>query len=392
MKIAILGAGVAGLTAATLLSRAGRDITLYDQFIAPAPVGSGLVVQPVGLKVLREIGAADLALTYGAPGYRMEGFEVGRGRKILNVSYGPDGGANFGLGIHRASLFDTLLKTAQSHGVQIISSHCVTGTSFENGKRHVMFEAQPPSAPYDLVIDTLGAGSPLSPLRAKPLEYGAIWGTVDWPTSSVQKYDQLSQRYNRARNMIGILPIGTLPNDPIRKATIFWSLPVADYQTWRDAPLESWKADAVQLWPEMEPFLAQIDRHDDMTMARYSHGTLRKPYGDGIVHIGDAAHRASPQLGQGANMALLDAYALATCLDRFDLQPALAAYTKSRRLHVESYQMMSKLFTPMYQSNSQVLPFLRDWLLAPASFLPPMPSILRTLVRGSLVNPHRGLD
>ena len=51
-----------------------------------------------------------------------------------------------------------------------------------------------------------------------------------------------------------------------------------------------------------------------MTLARYAHHTLQVPAGDGIAFIGDSAHSTSPQLGQGANMALLDAAALAVAL------------------------------------------------------------------------------
>lgn len=66
------------------------------------------------------------------------------------------------------------------------------------------------------------------------------------------------------------------------------------------------------------------------------------------MHIGAAAHRASPQLGQGANMALLDALALAKALRAAKGQDALMLYAKSRRLHVGIYQAMRAIFTPQY--------------------------------------------
>jgi 2-polyprenyl-6-methoxyphenol hydroxylase-like FAD-dependent oxidoreductase len=65
MRIAIIGAGIGGLAAASLLADQGHEITIFDQFDTPKPVGSGLVIQPVGQAVLAEIGALDLALTYG---------------------------------------------------------------------------------------------------------------------------------------------------------------------------------------------------------------------------------------------------------------------------------------------------------------------------------------
>ncbi|HCE21819.1 MAG TPA: FAD-dependent monooxygenase, partial [Hyphomonas sp.] len=48
-KIAIAGAGIGGLAAAALLAQAGHDVTVYDQFDAPGPVGSGLILQETGL-------------------------------------------------------------------------------------------------------------------------------------------------------------------------------------------------------------------------------------------------------------------------------------------------------------------------------------------------------
>jgi 2-polyprenyl-6-methoxyphenol hydroxylase-like FAD-dependent oxidoreductase len=254
--------------------------------------------------------------------------------------------------------------------------------SFENGET---------AGPFDLVVDTMGAGSPVSALVAKPLPYGAIWGTVDWPDACTLQYHCLQQRYRRASNMIGILPIGFLPGEDTRKAALFWSLPRTQIETWRNTPIGKWRAQATNLWPELAPFTDQIQNHSQMTPAVYTHGSLRRPYGDRIVHIGDAAHRASPQLGQGANMALLDALALMECLKALPLDQALPRYAKARRVHTQTYQAMSWAFTPMYQSNSRFLPILRDYVLGPLSRIAPMPAILSSLVKGTMINPMRGL-
>ena len=391
MKIAIVGCGIGGLAIANLLANTDHEITLYDQFDTPAPVGSGLVIQPVGLRVLEKLGAAKEALSKGAAGYQMLGYEAHTKRKVLDVSYGPEGGSNFGLGIHRASLFEALLNAAKRKGVSVTAASRVKAATLKNGTQILSFEAGEKSGPFDLIIDAAGAKSPLSPMVAKQLPYGAIWGTVDWPDTTTLSYSCLQQRYRRASNMIGILPIGTLPNDPTPKAALFWSIPRNAFASWENISVEQWQKDAINLWPDLEPFITQIRSHSQMTHARYSHGTLSKPYSQGLVHIGDAAHRASPQLGQGANMALLDAYALAECLKSNDLEEALVRYHKSRKRHVQIYQAMSWIFTPMYQSDSRILPIIRDWVLAPSSTIPPVPQILTSLVKGTMVSPHRGI-
>ncbi|MEJ8563165.1 FAD-dependent monooxygenase [Yoonia sp. GPGPB17] len=244
--------------------------------------------------------------------------------------------------------------------------------------------------PYDLIVDATGAGSPISPLKSVPLPYGAIWGTVDWPQTDLPAH-HLSQCYRRADRMIGVLPIGKVPGDPKPKAAIFWSMPRDSHAAWVSGGVQAWKDEAIGLWPAFAPFAAQIHASEQMTMARYAHGTLRQPWSTGIVQIGDAAHRASPQLGQGANMALLDALALARALDAETGDAALALYAKARRWHVMTYQAMSAAFTPQYQSDSRWLPVLRDRLLYPLSQLPPGPRILTAIVCGTMLPPLRGL-
>jgi 2-polyprenyl-6-methoxyphenol hydroxylase-like FAD-dependent oxidoreductase len=108
--------------------------------------------------------------------------------------------------------------------------------------------------------------------------------------------------------------------------------------------------------------------------------------------VGDAAHSTSPQLGQGANMALLDARALTLALRMADVADALATYAWLRRRHVRLYQALSLMLTPAYQSDSRVLPVLRDLAVPIAAAVPPLPQMLATLVAGRLLDPFRALQ
>lgn len=387
LSIAIIGAGIGGLAAAALLARAGHDVAVFDQFEAPRPVGSGLVIQPVGQRVLELAGAFDAARAMGNPIRRMLGHEAQTGARVLDVWYDrASPGTRFGLAIHRAALFESLLSAARSAGASLTPSKTVTQIS--DGS--VQFDTGAVAGPFDLTIDASGANSRLSGLVAKPLPYGAIWGTVAWPDTELPK-DQLSQSYRRADRMLGVLPIGQLPGEPRQLASVFWSMPSGAYESWQDQPLETWRKEATQLWPDFAPFIEQITRHDQMTMARYAHGTLRNPTGPCHAMIGDAAHRASPQLGQGANMALLDAAALALALKSAPVDLALRHYAQARRWHTRLYQAMSWAFTPQYQSDSRILPLLRDRVLFPASQLPPVPRVLTKLVCGDLLPPLASL-
>ena len=67
-----------------------------------------------------------------------------------------------------------------------------------------------------------------------------------------------------------------------------------------------------------------------MILATYDHHTLPLPFGRKLVFIGDSAHATSPQLGQGANMALLDVRALTEALEeKTDLQYAVVTYARA---------------------------------------------------------------
>jgi 2-polyprenyl-6-methoxyphenol hydroxylase-like FAD-dependent oxidoreductase len=132
----------------------------------------------------------------------------------------------------------------------------------------------------------------------------------------------------------------------------------------------------------------QITDHDQLTFARYRHRTHWPAAAGRLIHLGDSWHAASPQLGQGANMALLDAYALARAVEAGGEAAAIAAmYVRQRAAHVRLFQLLTWAFTPVYQSDSRLLPLLRDWLAAPLSKLWPAPPLLAALVSGALGAP-----
>ena len=378
-SIGIVGAGMGGLAAGALLARAGHSVTLVEQFQNAGPVGSGLVLQPVGLAVLDQIGAGDPARSLAAPITHMLGHAGVRA--VLDVRYAP--GAP-GLAMHRAALFAVLWDAAIAAGVAVKTAAHVTGAPQDGGIRWIALQDGHRLGPFDLVVDASGAGSLLSPLKARLLPFGAVWGHVPWPRETNFAPNQLIQRYLGAHRMAGVLPIGGLPDDPTPRAAVFWSMPRADLAKWSTRNQDDWRAEVVAFWPDMAAFVLQAPL---MTPALYSHGTLRRPYAPALAFIGDAAHRASPQLGQGANMALLDAMALATAIATCDLEDALPRYAALRRWHVRSYQGMSAAFTPMYQSHSRLLPRIRDHVLAPMAKLPPVRAVLTRLVSGTLMPP-----
>lgn len=385
-SIAIAGCGPCGLAAALLLARGGDHVVLFERFEAPRPIGSGLLIQPTGFAVLSQLGLADRVQREGA---RVDGlFGKAEERVVLDVRYAAMArGEYFGIGIHRADLFAALHHAVVAQRIEIRTAHTVICSALQGDRRSLLFKDGTQSEPFDLVVDALGTRSTLAPPVGHELAYGALWASLDWSDDCNFDPHTLSQRYQRSSMMAGVLPLGT-GSGQRQRAAFFWSLKGGDLPAWQAAGLASWKQAVLALWPECKPLLDQIADPQQLTFARYAHRTLPRPAEAALIHLGDAWHSASPQLGQGANMALLDAWALALAMARHhEIAPALAEAVALRSGHVRLYQWLTRLFTPVYQSDSRVLPFIRDQLVGPLSKLWPATAIQAAMVSGLIGNP-----
>ena len=384
-NIAVVGAGVAGLSAASLLASHGHRITLFDQFHEPQPIGSGLIVQPVGQRVLDQLGLLSSAKSIGVPIKGLIGHSHPSNRIALDADYKAGGSDTRGLALHRGALFDLLYAEAVAQGVQIETGQFALDAVVSSDP-YIRFEGGGQAGPFDLVVDAAGAGSPLSPLTTSPLSFGALWSTIGLPTGEGDLNGILRQRYLGAHRMAGVLPIGYLPNDPVPMAAVFWSMTRDEHKVWLDRDFQEWKDEATQLWPDFGVVISDLYDHSDMVFATYAHGSLNKPYRNRVVHIGDAAHQASPQLGQGANMALIDAMVLSESIAATSSVPAaLRRYTMRRLAHVKTYQALSRVVTPLYQSRYSAAGWARDNLVTPLTRIGPMRNLVRRVITGEIV-------
>lgn len=378
------------MAAALLLHRSGHQVTLFERFDEPRPVGSGLMLQPTGMAVLAQLGLLDETIARGSRIDRL--FGMAGNHVVLDVRYSAlKRSSACGIGIHRTSLFGILHEAVLRAGIAVHTNHDITGTT-KVGVRRALRWKDGESRPFDLVVDALGTRSPLAPPTGRSLAYGALWGSLDWPMDAGFDAHTLEQRYRRASIMAGVLPIGTPPGQSNPQAAFFWSLRADQLDSWRSAGLSAWKDQVTALWPHCHALLDQLGDVDQLTFARYAHRTLATPAEAALIHIGDAWHSASPQLGQGANMALLDAWALARGLhDAGSVADGLWRAIELRRRHVRLYQWLTALFTPVYQSDSRLLPLVRDRVVGPLSKLWPATVIQAAMVSGLVGDPLRPL-
>jgi len=389
VRVGIVGCGVGGMAAALTLARAGHVVTLLEAFEAPRPLGSGLLLQPTGLAALRALRLDEQVRAAGALVSRLEG-QDSRGRKVMDLDYNDWKRGAHGVGIHRGVLFQTLHDALPVAGVQVVTGARIV--RIENPARPMLHDERGRSwGAFDLAVIADGSASPLRSVlrpgaRAPVYPWGAVWTHVADPDDRFG--GALRQIYHRAEVMVGALPVGRDPDgvSPTGLA-MFWSVPVTglddflagDFGAWRDQRLKP-------LWPDLAALLAERDDWSGFSRALYRDVSVGRWSRDACTLLGDAAHGTSPQLGQGANLALMDAVELAERLGRDNRPVAVSvrAWQADRRRHTGLYQVASKALTPLFQSHGGFWPAVRDWVFTPMSGLPGVRHVAARLLTGAL--------
>jgi len=370
LDIAIVGYGTAGQALAVLLSRDGHRVQVFEQAATPGPVGAGFLLQPSGLQALWQMQLMPQVLEHGAVVRRLYG-ETPCGRAVMDMTYAGLDARLCGVGMQRGALF-SLLDAAWDAGPSLhVDSHI---SAIDESLQRVQDQHGRWHGPFDLVIATDGSGSGLrAQVQGTKLDrvypWGALWCLL--PRGDWQHGDELRQRYVAARKMIGLLPVGTRPGDNEQRLSFFWSLPRDGFQAWERDGLEPWLDEIATLWPEARERLAGVSVQAQLARASYRDAVMQRWYRGRLVLAGDAAHSMSPQLGQGVNMALMDAMALRDALRaEQNIDAALARYQHQRKAHVWLYQFWSRWLTPIFQSDHDWIANGRDLLFKPMGRMP----------------------
>jgi 2-polyprenyl-6-methoxyphenol hydroxylase-like FAD-dependent oxidoreductase len=331
-KYAILGGGIAGLTAAIALKKIGIDAEIYEAAPEFKPLGAGLLLAANAVKAYQKLGIAENII---ARGRLLPAFAIlDQGGKIITHADAEVVGRKYGthnFAIHRAALHEALLEQldpAQLHTGKKALQH----QTLPNGAIEVRFQ-DGTALETDCLIVADGVHSSIR-RGLLPQSQPRYAGYTCW--RAVVRAERIEQAFASetmgAAGRFGIVPIGDKTfyffacinapqNDPAMRAYTAADLRrrFARFHSPIPGLLEQTR-DEDLLWNDI------IDLEP---IRQFAFGN--------VVLIGDAAHATTPNLGQGACQAIEDAVVLADELARHNDPAAAFAAFEQRRLKRTHY-------------------------------------------------------
>lgn len=363
MRIALIGGGIAGLSTALALSRAGLRSTVYEAVHDPKPLGVGLNLLPHAVRELTEMGLADeleaAGVSIDALVYRMVD-----GREVWREARGRAAGYRWPqIAIHRGRLQSLLRsRVLRELGAEAIrDGHALAAfREHEQGVQLEFIDRDAGRAVASIVADiAIGADGIHSAVRRQlyPHEGLPKWngislyrGTTRLPSHTVASQMHWSG-YSRQK-FVGY-PIAIEPSGEVLFNWIC-DLPTAapgatpredwnrrvDPQDWLDRYAGwSWGGvDVVQI-VRRAPAVFEFPMIDRDPLPRWTHGR--------VTLIGDAAHPMYPIGSNGATQSIIDARVLAWHLATApDAGTALRRYEQDRREPTTRIVLMNRAHGP----------------------------------------------
>jgi 2-polyprenyl-6-methoxyphenol hydroxylase-like FAD-dependent oxidoreductase len=355
-KIVIVGGGIGGMALAAALTRRGAPPLVLEQASELGEVGSGLGVLPSAVHALRSLGVSESLFEGAAPLRRVRlGSHRGRELAVLDVTRVFERVGAGGYVMRRTALHAALAR--------LVDPACVRTGARVRGLRSV-------EGGVEIALEGEG-----EPLRAE-LVVGA-----DGLRSAVRRHllGDVPPRYAGETIFRGVADVRPEPTDVCREIfgpgrrfgyydlgagqTYYWATsPEPEGTVIAPAERRAYLRARFAGWPFGVPDL--IEHTPDGQFLQndiFDRPPLRSWHRGRVVLLGDAAHPTTPNMGQGACMAIEDAVVLARRLaEGGDREAALRAYAAERAGRTAMITRLSRLWGAVGLWASRPLVWLRD--------------------------------
>jgi 2-polyprenyl-6-methoxyphenol hydroxylase-like FAD-dependent oxidoreductase len=361
----VVGAGIGGLTASLVLSRIAARVTLVERAERPSEVGAALALQPNGMAVLERLGLLPAVEAVSARIDRMDIRSV-TGRRLLTAGM-PDLGAGLdhAIAVRRTDLHRLLLEAVA--GVASVDTRFgfAAVSADPSGAVRITSTAEngPDLGSMSLLADVIvGADGVNSAVRST--------GGFESRVSSGSSYVRTIVRGRATGPWFEEYwtPLGSFGQAPLDGDLVyFWAAAhvagAADAVARRD--LRAFRQEWRRVLPAAADLLEQVSSFDDLLVNTVRSVACRRWFSGRLVLLGDAAHAMAPNLGQGANSALVDGVVLAEELAGTpSVMDALVEYDKRRRPLARRVQTAAAMLQRLCGIERATAMRVRDALLA----------------------------